>query len=60
MSGSKFSSRCSFASHIGVGYLFGGDLKIEVSLRSKHHPNTAIKEPDPGENCVRLRHARRC
>ena len=53
-----FSTRFNFASHIGVGYLFGEQLKNEVSLRLEHHSNAGIKEPNPGENFLQLRYAR--
>ena len=53
-----FSTRFNFASHIGVGYLFGEQLKNEISLRLEHHSNAGIKQPNPGENFLQLRYAR--
>lgn len=55
----EFSTRFNFASHIGVGYLFGEQLKNEVSLRLEHHSNAGIKEPNPGENFLQVRYGRR-
>jgi hypothetical protein len=55
----EFSTRFNFATHIGMGYLFGEQLKNEVSLRLEHHSNAGIKEPNPGENFLQLRYGRR-
>jgi hypothetical protein len=55
----EFSTRFNFASHIGVGYLFGEQLKNEISLRLEHHSNAGIKEPNPGENFLQVRYGRR-
>lgn len=54
----EFSTRYNFATHIGIGYLFGQQLSNEVSLRLEHHSNAAIKQPNPGENFLQLRYAR--
>ena len=54
----EFSTRYNFASHLGVGYLFGEQLKNEISLRLEHHSNAGIKEPNPGANFLQLRYAR--
>lgn len=53
-----FSTRYNFASHIGIGYLFGEQRKNEVSLRLEHHSNAGIKRPNPGENFIQIRYAR--
>lgn len=55
----EFSTRYNFATHIGVGYLFGERLRNEISLRLEHHSNAGIKRPNPGENFLQLRYARR-
>ena len=54
----EFSTRYNFASHLGVGYLFGEQRKNEISLRLEHHSNAGIKEPNPGANFLQLRYAR--
>lgn len=54
----EFSTRFNFATHIGVGYLFGEQLRNEVSLRLEHLSNAGIKEPNPGENFLQLRYVR--
>jgi len=54
----EFSTRYNFASHIGIGYLFGEQLKNEISLRFEHQSNAGIKRPNPGENFLQLRYAR--
>lgn len=54
----EFSTRYNFATHIGVGYLFGEQLRNEVSLRLEHHSNAGINRPNPGENFLQLRYAR--
>ena len=54
----EFSTRYNFASHIGVGYLFGPQQKNEISLRLEHQSNAGIKQPNPGENFLQLRYAR--
>ncbi|CAM4309197.1 acyloxyacyl hydrolase [Comamonas aquatilis] len=53
-----FSTRYNFATHIGVGYLFGEQLKNEISLRLAHYSNAGIRHPNPGENFLQLRYAR--
>lgn len=54
-----FSTRINFATHLGIGYLFGEQQLNEVSLRLEHHSNAGIKRPNPGENFLQLRYARR-
>lgn len=54
----EFSTRYNFASHLGMGYLFGEQLRNELSLRLEHHSNAGIKEPNPGVNFLQLRYAR--
>ena len=55
----RFSTAFNFGTHIGVGYLFGEQLKNEISLRLEHHSNAGIKHPNPGDNFLQLRYARR-
>ena len=54
----EFSTRYNFATHLGVGYLFGEQLRNEISLRLEHNSNAGIKAPNPGENFLQLRYAR--
>lgn len=54
-----FSTRINFATHLGIGYMFGEQKLNEISLRFEHHSNAAIKQPNPGENFLQLRYARR-
>lgn len=53
-----FSTRYNFATHIGLGYLFGEQLKNEISVRLEHYSNAGIRKPNPGENFLQLRYAR--
>jgi len=53
----NFSTRYNFASHVGAGYLFGGQYQHEALLRVEHHSNARIKHPNPGENFLQLRYA---
>ena len=39
--------------------MFGEQKLNEISLRFEHHSNAAIKQPNPGENFLQLRYARR-
>jgi len=52
-----FSTRFNFASHAGLGYLFGSHYDHEVLLRLEHHSNAHIKRPNPGENFLQMRYA---
>jgi len=52
-----FSTRFNFASHVGVGHLFGARYQHEAVLRIEHHSNARIKHPNPGENFLQLRYA---
>ncbi len=54
----EFSTRYNFATHLGVGYLFGAQRQHELVLRLEHHSNAGIKKPNPGENFLQLRYAR--
>ena len=53
----EFPTRYNFATHIGVGYLFGNQGQHELVLRLEHHSNAGIKKPNPGENFLQLRSA---
>lgn len=53
-----FPTRYNFATHIGMGYLFGSQRQHELMLRLEHHSNAGIKKPNPGENFLQLRYAR--
>lgn len=53
----EFPTRYNFATHIGVGYLFGSQGQHELVLRLEHHSNAGIKKPNPGENFLQLRYA---
>ena len=53
----EFPTRYNFATHIGVGYLFGNQGQHELVLRLEHHSNAGIKKPNPGENFLQLRYA---
>lgn len=54
----EFPTRYNFATHLGVGYLFGAQRQHELVLRLEHHSNAGIKKPNPGENFLQLRYAR--
>lgn len=54
----EFATRYNFATHLGVGYLFGAQRQHELVLRLEHHSNAGIKKPNPGENFLQLRYAR--
>jgi hypothetical protein len=54
----EFPTRYNFATHIGMGYLFGSQGQHEIALRLEHHSNAGIKKPNPGENFLQLRYAR--
>jgi lipid A 3-O-deacylase len=54
-----FSTAFQFTEVLGLGYSFGARREHELSLRLQHFSNAGIKEPNPGENFVRLRYAYR-
>lgn len=55
----SFSTRFNFGTHLAVGRSFGERRQHEVALRLEHFSNAGIKQPNPGENFVQLRYARR-
>lgn len=55
----RFSTRFNFQDTLGVGRSFGARREHEVSLRFTHVSNAGIKEPNPGENSLRLRYTHR-
>lgn len=54
-----FSTAFQFTEALGLGYSFGARREHELSLRLQHFSNAGIKEPNPGENFVRVRYAYR-
>lgn len=54
----QFPTRYNFATHLGLGYMFGDRRQHELVLRLEHHSNAGIKKPNPGENFLQLRYAR--
>ncbi|MEJ8857181.1 acyloxyacyl hydrolase [Variovorax robiniae] len=55
----RFSTQFQFTEVLAVGRNFGETGAHEVSLRLLHVSNGGIKEPNPGENLVKLRYAYR-
>jgi lipid A 3-O-deacylase len=55
----RFSTTYNFASHLAVGTNFGTQREHEIMLRVEHYSNAGLKKPNPGENFVQLRYARR-
>jgi hypothetical protein len=55
----RFSTRLNFGDHLAVGRSFGAGARQELSLRLEHYSNGGIRRPNPGENFVQLRYARR-
>lgn len=54
-----FSTRYNFATHLGIGMNFGAQRAHELVLRMEHFSNAGIRQPNPGENFLQLRYARR-
>lgn len=52
----EFSTTFQFTELVGVGLSFGAQREHEVSVRLQHFSNARIKEPNPGENFVRVRY----
>lgn len=52
----EFSTTFQFTELVGVGRSFGARQEHELSLRLQHFSNARIKEPNPGENFVRVRY----
>lgn len=51
-----FSTTFQFTEQLGVGRNFGAQGQHELALRLQHFSNAGIKEPNPGENFVRVRY----
>lgn len=54
-----FSSSWNFYDVLGGGYRFGTEEQHELGLRYTHVSNAGLKLPNPGENFLLLRYARR-
>ncbi|MCD2512439.1 acyloxyacyl hydrolase [Comamonas endophytica] len=54
-----FSTRYNFGTHLAVGANFGAQREHEIMLRIEHYSNAGIKHPNPGEDFLQLRYARR-
>ena len=52
----EFSTAFQFTEQLSIGRSFGQQREHEVSLRVQHFSNGRIKEPNPGENFVRVRY----
>jgi lipid A 3-O-deacylase len=55
----QFSTTFNFGDHLAAGWQFGPSGEQELTLRLQHFSNAGIKHPNPGENFVQLRYARR-
>lgn len=55
----EFSTTFNFGDHLAAGWLFGPSGDQELTLRLQHFSNAGIKHPNPGENFLQLRYARR-
>jgi hypothetical protein len=55
----RFSTTFNFGDHLAVGRNFGEGGRHSIALRLQHFSNAGIKHPNPGENFVQLRYARR-
>ncbi|AGU53451.1 putative lipid A 3-O-deacylase [Variovorax paradoxus B4] len=55
----SFSTSFNFGTHLAVGRNFGAQRQHEIALRLEHFSNAGIKHPNPGENFVQIRYARR-
>ena len=55
----RFSTKFNFADHVAIGVRFGAVRENEVSLRVEHFSNGGIRSPNPGQNFLELRYARR-
>lgn len=54
-----FSSRWNFYDMLGVGLNLGPDRRQELGLRYVHVSNAGLRRPNPGEDFLLLRYARR-
>jgi lipid A 3-O-deacylase len=55
----SFSTSFNFGTHLAIGRSFGDRREHEIALRIEHFSNAGIKHPNPGENFIQLRYARR-
>jgi hypothetical protein len=55
----EFATRFNFIDSVAVGRNFGASGQHELSLRAVHVSNANIKRPNPGEDFLVLRYARR-
>lgn len=55
----RFSTTFNFGDHLALGRRFGIGGQHSLSLRFQHFSNASIRKPNPGENFVQLRYARR-
>lgn len=55
----SFSTSFNFGTHLAVGRSFGEQRQHELALRLEHFSNAGIKQPNPGENFIQIRYARR-
>jgi lipid A 3-O-deacylase len=53
----RFSTAFQFTESLGLGRRIGPSHRQEISLHFQHFSNAGIREPNPGENVVRLRYA---
>lgn len=53
------SKQFNFYDVLGAGYQFGPDRRHELGLRYTHVSNGGLKDPNPGEDFLMLRYARR-
>lgn len=58
--GHTFSTQWNFQDVLGAGYVIGGPKgRDEIQLRLGHFSNAGIENPNPGQNYLQLRFARR-
>ena len=55
----SFSTSFNFSTHLAIGRSFGEQRQHEMALRVEHFSNAGIKQPNPGENFIQVRYARR-
>lgn len=57
--GREFSSSFNFGDHLALGLALGPGGRHEWMLRLQHFSNAGLREPNPGEDFIQLRYARR-
>ncbi len=57
--GRRFGSKFNFDDHVAIGTRFGAARENELAVRLEHFSNGGIRNPNPGQNFVSLRFARR-